>query len=363
MSGYISEIDYDGGAGSNFVEIVVPASIDTSGYTLVVYDKDGTIIETFSLGAPVNSIAGKNVYLLDDDNTPDWVDIHNNEALALVDGSGTVLQFIAFKDPVTAVEGPASGMSATQVGEHSGGDESLQSSDGGASYAPTETSDPGFITCYAPGTIIATPTGPRPVETLRPGDLVMTLDHGPQTIRWTCSSAHPLEDVETDAKPVQIKAGALGQNLPVKDLIVSPQHRIFVGGAGQLQAVFPSEAFAPAKSLTGLPGIRHMKGKKDITWINFACDQHEVATANGCRSETLLLGPMVLNGLSSARKKELTDIFGTTPTPDAALNGPAARDCLTVSAVRRQIAKYRKEKKYLVAKEVKKSDVGLAVER
>ena len=217
--------------------------------------------------------------------------------------------------------------------------------------------------CYAPGTMIETPDGPRPVESLQLGDLIQTLDHGPQVIRWTHSSEHPLKDTEADGKPVQIKAGALGRNLPAHDLIVSPQHRILVGGAGQLQRVFAIEAFAPAKSLTAVPGIRHMKGKTQITWIHFACDQHEVVTANGCLSESLLLGPMVVNGLSSAERRALSNIFGPAPTPDAALNGPSARKCLTAGAVKCQIAKHLKDKGRLLAMEIQKWDRDQAMEK
>ena len=53
--------------------------------------------------------------------------------------------------------------------------------------------------CYAPGTMIDTPDGPRAVETLQVGDLVMTLDHGPQSIRWVRSGEVPSEEVEVDA--------------------------------------------------------------------------------------------------------------------------------------------------------------------
>jgi hypothetical protein len=211
--------------------------------------------------------------------------------------------------------------------------------------------------------MIDTPDGPRMVETLQPGDLVMTLDHGPQVIRWTRSGDHPLEDAEVDAKPVQIKAGALGRNLPAQDMIVSPQHRILVGGAGQFQQVFASEAFAPAKCLTAVPGIRHMKGKTRITWFHFACERHEVVTANGCLSESLLLGPMVVTRLARAEQATLTDIFGPAPTPDAALNGPPARKCLTVGAVKRQIAEHLKEKGALLAEGIEKWDRDLAMEK
>jgi hypothetical protein len=219
------------------------------------------------------------------------------------------------------------------------------------------------IPCYASETMIDTPDGPRAVEKLMPGDLVLTLDHGPQAIRWIRSDEQSLEEAELEAKPVQIKAGALGHNLPAQDLIVSPQHRIFVGGAGQLHKVFKTETFVPAKSLIGVPNIRHMKGKTQITWIHFACDGHEVVTANGCLSETLLLGPMVVNGLSPAERQGLADIFGTASTPDVALNGPPARECLTVGAAKRQIAEHLKEKERIVANEINKWDRDLAMEK
>ncbi len=218
------------------------------------------------------------------------------------------------------------------------------------------------IPCYAPGTLIDTPDGARAVETLRPGDLVNTLDHGPQPIRWTRSGAHPLEKVDVDDKPVLIAANALGKGLPAQDLIVSPQHRMLVGGGGQLEGWFNSEVFAPAKSLTNLRGIRHMKGKKAITWIHFACERHEVVSANGSLSESLLLGPMVVNGLTGPERKALTEIYGPAPTDGAALNGPAARECLTVGDVRRHLAKRRNDKKQRIAKEVRKWDCDLVME-
>ena len=218
------------------------------------------------------------------------------------------------------------------------------------------------VPCYAAGTLIDTPDGPRPVELLRVDDLVNTVDRGPQPILWTRRNSQSLEDAETDQTPVLIKTGALGPDRPAQDLIVSPQHRILVGGAGQLQQIFTSEAFAPAKSLTAVPGIRHMKGKAEITWLHFACARHEVVLANGCSSESLLLGPTALNGMHSSELRALTTIFGPAPKPDAALNGPPARDCLTVGAVRRQFASQRKEKGCFVDKEIEKWDGDLAME-
>jgi len=79
-----------------------------------------------------------------------------------------------------------------------------------------------------------------------------------------------------------------------------------------------------------------MMGKSRITWIHFALAGHQVVRANGCYSESLLLGPMVLNGMTALQRRALRDIYGAPRGgTKAALNGPAARDCLNVGQVRR----------------------------
>ena len=372
MPVYISELAYKSGDSTDFVEIVAPAGTDLSGYSIYVYAPDGTVEQgPVSLGSVTSTIAGKDVYTVDD-TTAGFTGMQSTTAVALVDDSGNVVQFLSYEETtngpnpgpntVTATEGPASGTTSSNAGT-SKADESLETSDDGGTYAAQASPNKGTVPCYAPGTMIATPDGPRVVETLRPGDLVLTVDHGPQPIRWVRSGDHPLEEAEADAKPVLVATGALGKGYPTQDLIVSPQHRMFVGGHGQLDGWFKTEAFAPAKSLTSLPGIRHMKGKQSITWIHFACDRHEVVTANGCLSESLLLGPMVVNGLTRKERQELTDIYGSAEAQDAALNGSAARECLKVGDVRRHLAKSKKDNEPRIAKEIRKWDRDLAMEQ
>ena len=129
--------------------------------------------------------------------------------------------------------------------------QSLQSDNGGTSYYTQTAPNAGTVPCCAPGTLIDTPDGPRAVETLQPGDRVATLDNGPQEIRWVRSSDQPLEAAEKDAKPVLIAASALGGKLPAQDLIVSPQHRILVGGhsfdARRMTLESPCTLMSPVK--------------------------------------------------------------------------------------------------------------------
>lgn len=224
-----------------------------------------------------------------------------------------------------------------------------------------DTQDFKFV-CYAKGTRIDTPRGPRAVEMLQAGDQVCTLDNGAQDVVWVGTYDQPLEDEDVQSKPVHIKAGALGYNNPARDLIVSPQHRILVGGHNQGEDIFRDECFAPAKALTGLRGVRFMSGKKMITWVHFACARHEVAFANGCTSESLLLGPMALKALDRGDLIHLVRTLGGENTFPGGISGQAARSCLTVDQTRRQIARGLKQRETALAQDIENWDDDLARE-
>jgi autotransporter passenger strand-loop-strand repeat protein len=87
------------------------------------------------------------------------------------------------------------------------------------------------VLCFRPGTRIATPFGTAPVETLRPGDLVLTASGqaepvcrlGVQTV--SLRFADPLR-----ALPIRVRAGALAERVPSRDLLVSPGHALLIDG-------------------------------------------------------------------------------------------------------------------------------------
>lgn len=102
--------------------------------------------------------------------------------------------------------------------------------DDGTGAVLTETVDVAVqAVCFCAGTLIATPTGDRAVEDLAAGDLVLTHDGGVAPIRWlgrqTVSTrfADPLRVL-----PIRIRAGALGDGLPRRDLLVSPDHALLI---------------------------------------------------------------------------------------------------------------------------------------
>ncbi|MGO4852150.1 Hint domain-containing protein [Phaeovulum sp. W22_SRMD_FR3] len=158
------------------------------------------------------------------------------------------------------------------------------------------------IPCFTPGTRIETPTGPVAVELLRPGQLVRTLDHGDQPIRWVgCRRLSPADLAACpQLRPVVIRKGALGN---ARRMLVSPQHGFLIGGR-----------LLRAKHLAAQWGskIAHVAQKAEsVTYIHFLCDRHEIVFADGVATESLYPGPMALGSLGLGPMLELLAIFPT----------------------------------------------------
>ena len=83
--------------------------------------------------------------------------------------------------------------------------------------------------CFLRGTRILTPTGEVQVENLQVGDSVVTRFSGIQPIKWIGRHRPAVSDGAHT--PVCIRAGALGERLPARDLYVSPGHSVLVGGS------------------------------------------------------------------------------------------------------------------------------------
>ncbi len=86
--------------------------------------------------------------------------------------------------------------------------------------------------CFMAGTLIGSPAGEVPVETLTRGDQVLTQDGGVATVDWL-----GIQTVSTRfadkmrVLPIRIKAGALAEGVPSRDLLISPDHAVLVDGA------------------------------------------------------------------------------------------------------------------------------------
>lgn len=167
------------------------------------------------------------------------------------------------------------------------------------------------VPCFTPGTLVETPAGLVAVETLAPGDLVETLDSGPQPVRWvghvTLTGAELAAD--PSLRPIRIRAGALGHGRPSRDMRLSPQHRLLVDGA-RLPLLFgEAEMLVAARDLLDDHRITRDPAPDGVTYIHFLFDRHEIVRADGLAAESFRPGPQTLPALPDASRQELLRLF------------------------------------------------------
>ncbi|TRW96940.1 Hint domain-containing protein [Paracoccus sp. M683] len=167
------------------------------------------------------------------------------------------------------------------------------------------------VDCFGTGTMIDTPTGPRPVEALRPGDQVLTRDHGAQVLRW-CGHVHvdaARLDLQPNLRPIRIAAGALGPGRPARDLILSPQHRVLVRSVIAGRMFGTDEILVAVKHLLGLPGIAAFCPADGVGYHHLMFDAHQVIRSDGAWSESLYPGPQAMQALSPPARREVLSLF------------------------------------------------------
>ncbi|MEP1767526.1 MAG: Hint domain-containing protein [Sulfitobacter sp.] len=185
------------------------------------------------------------------------------------------------------------------------------------------------VPCFTPGTRIATPHGEVLVQDLNVGDRVVTRDNGLQTIRWIGKQVMLRDDFE-DAPhlaPIQIAKGALGNDLPERDMMVSPNHRMLVANDKTALYFEEREVLVAAKHLTGLPKVSKVM-EVDTTYIHLMFDQHEVILSDGTWSESFQPGVQSLAGVGNAQRLELFEIFPELTTHDGVKSYASARRSL-----------------------------------
>lgn len=165
--------------------------------------------------------------------------------------------------------------------------------------------------CLCRGTLILTDQGEMPVERLRPGDMVMTRDNGPQPLRWTGSQLIDTAMLQnTDLlRPIRIRAGALGQGLPLRDLRVSHQHRILIRSNLALDIFGQPEVLVAAKHLTCIAGVEIDHDTRMVEYFHILFDRHEIISSEGALTESLFTSPEALNAVGPEARAEITALF------------------------------------------------------
>ncbi len=201
--------------------------------------------------------------------------------------------------------------------------DNTQFGDGSLSFTGSVelTSDNTGVVCFTTGTMILTPQGERAIESLKPGDLVTTMDNGSQPIVWIGSTEVSKENLlqQPKLRPVHINAGVLGE----RPLVVSPQHGVLLPGSDILVRATHLHRF--------VKGTRVALGRQSVTYFHMMFERHQIVFSNGSPSESLYPGPMALQAMNAEARAEIECLFpgvlGTSARGQVAqLYGNPARD-------------------------------------
>ena len=135
------------------------------------------------------------------------------------------------------------------------------------------------VSCFFRGTHISTPDGERKVENLKAGDLVVTTQGLAAPVKWlgrqTVSTrfSDPLRVL-----PIRVRKGALGENIPARDLLLSPDHALLIG-----EVLIQAGALVNGSSV-----VREEHVPEVFTYFHLELADHSLILAENAPAETFI---------------------------------------------------------------------------
>jgi len=178
------------------------------------------------------------------------------------------------------------------------------------------------VPCFVAGTMIATPEGERPVESLVPGDLVLTLDDGPQPLRWTGRRSVAAEGAMA---PIHVREGTFGAH---RALTISPLHRLMIRDSLAELLFGEVEVLVAAKELVNDFTVTRREGG-EVEYVHLLFDKHQVIWSEGMLTESFLPGTQMADSFEAEIVEEICTIFPELDPETGTGYGPAARRLLS----------------------------------
>ncbi|MEO1399025.1 MAG: Hint domain-containing protein, partial [Pseudomonadota bacterium] len=173
------------------------------------------------------------------------------------------------------------------------------------------------IPCFVSGTRIRTSEGERLVETLTAGDLIETVDDGPQPLLRNLTTIVTTARLSScpELRPVHFEKGAVGN---VHAMRLSPQHRVLIRGWRAELLYGESEVLVPAKALINGQTVRVLKQVEAVQYHHLLFDRHQLLVSDGAITESLFPGGRVARGAELTGLRELAALYG----PELCCIGP-----------------------------------------
>ncbi|MEP3441785.1 MAG: Hint domain-containing protein [Sulfitobacter sp.] len=342
---FISEIHYrtsdvvvSDSATHEYVEITLAPGEDPADFVLSFYGNDGVLMDGATDNIEATGVTDGQVTLSDLVGVPDPE--NPGYTIYTVTGTSSVHElvnagtsqvsdeanFIALTNIATNVVADAIGIGTntattlsggaadgalTTNAPRVGGGQSVQFDSAGNNVSGPRSPDDSNIVCFCAGTQITVPSGNCSVEDLNVGDLVETLEHGPQPIRWIGRKRIDYTQLEKNPKllPVRISQGSMGNNLPHRDLLVSRQHRMLSSSRITKGIIGRTTSLVAAIKLTELAGISVDYQVEKTEYFHILFDRHEVIFAEGAPAESLYLGQQAIQVLDWHARLEVYTLF------------------------------------------------------
>ncbi len=171
------------------------------------------------------------------------------------------------------------------------------------------------ISCLLDTSLVFTRNGLVRAIDLKPGDMVATLEHGYQPVRWTYKSLISFADASNDKhRPIRFDPSLKGGE-DVAPLLVSPQHRVLVNAKSILGTGSRKEYFSPAKKLTRLEGVEVCDKVDAAVYVHVAFDAHEIVQADGWWVESYFAGRYAILSLPNQERSKLLEALNNTMQP------------------------------------------------
>jgi len=156
---------------------------------------------------------------------------------------------------------------------------------------------------FTRGTRITLGSGAQvPIEHLSVGDRVLTRDGGVQPVRWI---GHSTVRATGALAPIVIRAGTLNND---DDLIVSPDHRLFVYQRTDRLGAGRSDLLVKARHLVNGDSVYVQTGGF-VDYFQLLFDRHHIIYAEGIAAESMLIDPRTKPALPSELLARLSEVL------------------------------------------------------
>jgi N-acetylneuraminic acid mutarotase len=290
--------------GTNTVAVVASLSTAVYGAAVVAF---GSKIYVFGgssgpVGTAVNTVQIYNV------NTNTWSSgaalgtAVSNATAGVIDGkivvsgglnsSGTAISATQIYDPATGswTTGPSMPTGIASAGQGlisdgtkmfvvGGANLQLSTERFGAGSESATSAEIGIVACYCAGTLIRTEHGEVPVENLSIGDRLATKSGVMRPIKWIGRRSYGGRFLigQKEILPVCFKAGSLDENVPARDLWLSPHHAMYLNGI-----------LIEARDLVNGVNIVQPGDTDMVEYFHIELDSHDVIVAEGALSESFV---------------------------------------------------------------------------